>query len=163
MLIGSNLTEQCQNSKIILWGSTEIYFKYVCCETSKGPQLVNVKDAPGTKCWIWKHPSESYMNLCTQAPGHCFSAIYNLGMPTPWLQRAALASTAPEGHSGVREGQLKLAKGGSSWHRWRHQKGCKLSVWSLWGRLRPPGYDQGYSLPSWFYKRNAAVCQIAEY
>lgn len=112
---------------------------------------------PGPKCWIWKKPSESYMNFCTQAPGHCFSATYNFGMPTPWLQHAALVSTAPEGHRAIREGQLKLAKGGSSWQRWRVQKGCKLEAWSLWGRLRPSGYYQGSSLPSWFYKGNAKL------
>ena len=97
-----------------------------------------------------------FMNLCTQAPGHRSAAIYNLGVPTPWVQHAALVSIAPEGHSGIREGQLKQAWGGSSCRRWRHQKGCKFAVWSPQGRLRPPEIKV-YPLPSWFYKGNAEL------
>lgn len=102
-----------------------------------------------------------YMNLCTQAPGHRFAAIYNLAMPTPRVQHAALVSTAPEGHSGVREGQLKRAWGGSSWPRWRDQKCCKFAVWSPQGRLRPPRYDQGLSAAFTIFCR-LPNCRILE-
>lgn len=148
-----------------------IYFKHVCCKTSRKTKLGSVKGTPRTKCWIWKHSFQFYMNLSTQPLGHCFSAFYHVGMPTPWVQHAALTSTAPEGQSGVKQSNL-ASRGESSWPGWRDQKGWKLTVWSLWGRRaahshsrRAPGHDKGLSTASMILwrKLRAVVCQIWGY
>lgn len=112
VLIASNLTEWCQNSKIILWGSAEFILNIYVVKHPRSHNLsmltVRLEKNAGSESTLPKF----YMNLCTQASGHRFEAIYNLDMRTPWEQHAALVSTAPEWHSGVRGGQLNPAWGG---------------------------------------------------
>lgn len=143
VLIASNLTEQCQNSKIILWGSTEFILNMYVVKHPRSHNLAvsKVHQNAGSE----SSPPEFYINLSIQPLEHCFLSFYNVGKPTPWVQHAALTSIAPPPTQWCWTRVTESSLGGSSWPGWRDQKGSKFTLWSLWGRLRAPGYGKGLS------------------
>lgn len=78
VLIASNLAEWCQNSKIILQGSTEFILNMYVVKHPRSYNLSVLKLLLEQNAASENTPPKFYMNLSTQAPGHCFAAVYDM-------------------------------------------------------------------------------------